>query len=184
MTGVEAESNEGDWLATCKEAAGKGRSQESDWERIGDLNMNVKARLCTCLPLRHAIINAASSSTEDIALSQLREKPSNACGSWTNNLLNVLHHAPAPNASGAHPLSGPQHQPSPDHDDFIEDGIDEAPVQGNFAAHEDVSYYNPIDSEEHQDYITSRVVDSHPNTPLIYPGGTTFMEQFFNNECA
>ncbi|KAF8546867.1 hypothetical protein OG21DRAFT_1527549 [Imleria badia] len=120
--------------------------QRGSWEgresgvRLGELR--------TRLPLRHAIINAALSSTEDIALSRLWEKP------------------------------------SPDHDDFIEDGIDEAPAQGNFVAHKDASYYNPIDSEEHQDSITSRVVNSHPNTPSIYPGGTTFMDQFFNDKCA
>ena len=43
---------------------------------------------------------------------------------------------------------------------------------------------DPIDVEECHDPFTGWVVDSHPNAPLIYLGGTTFMDQFFNDKCA
>jgi hypothetical protein len=115
---------------------------------------------------------------------QHMNQPSNACGSWTNDLSNLHcdHRPPVHNLKGSHPSadSEPHRQPTPDYGDFnYQDSFDDA-RQGNF----DDTAYHPTNSEEHRNTLTGRVVDSHPNTPSVYPGGTTFMDQFFNDECA
>jgi len=33
-----------------------------------------------------------------------------------------------------------------------------------------------------EDHTAMPIVDSHPNTPSIYPGGTTFMDQFADDQ--
>jgi len=110
---------------------------------------------------------------------QHMNQPSNTCGSWMNDLscLCFQHRVPAaPNGTGPHPHAEFQYHPAPD--PYGNDAIDDA---GGFRANEDAAY-SPID--EYRDHTSTPVVDSHPNTPLIYPGGTTFMDQFINDQHA
>jgi len=67
-----------------------------------------------------------------------------------------------------------QHHPGPDY--YRDNAFDDA---GGFGADEDAAYH-PID--EYQDHTATPIVDSHPNTPSIYPGGTTFMDQFTDDQ--
>ena len=100
-------------------------------------------------------------------------------------MSNLYHHrVPALNGMDIYPLVKPQHQHSPGHDDSIyQDSIDDVLAQGDFEAYGGAAS-DPIDVEERHDPFTGQVVDGHPNTPSIYLGGTTFMDQFFNDKCA
>jgi len=104
-------------------------------------------------------------------------QPSNACGSWMNDLSRLHYHTPAAqDGTETHSMTDrTQHRPSPDRDIFPE--ADDA---GGFGMNEDIGY-NPVD--EHQDH-TVPAVDTHPNIPSIYPGGATFMDQFFSDQYA
>ena len=42
---------------------------------------------------------------------------------------------------------------------------------------------NPDDGWQQED-VPGLVIDAHPSTPSIYPGGTTFMDQFFADQYA
>ena len=98
-------------------------------------------------------------------------QPSSACRSWTNTLSH-LHRRDHPNG----PLVEPRSQPCQNYDEFLEGEIvSGASAPGGFG---DPSYY------PHQDRTPTPVVDSHPHTPSVYPGGTCFMGQFFNDRYA
>ena len=109
---------------------------------------------------------------------QHMNQPSNACGSWMNDLSRLhSHSSAAQNGINIHLVTNrTQHQPSPNRDAFPD--ADDA---GGFRADED-TVRNPVD--EHQDHTSVPVVDIHPNIPTTYPGGATFMDQFFNDQFA
>ncbi|KAI5992161.1 hypothetical protein EDD15DRAFT_2197182 [Pisolithus albus] len=74
-----------------------------------------------------------------------------------------------------------------------EDMVDDAPGSDGFGhgANEDTSNHmisNRLDSSDDHPNMPSvysaRVIDDHPSTPSVYPGGTTFMDQFFNDQYA
>ena len=107
---------------------------------------------------------------------QHMNQPSIACGSWLNDLsrLHFERRAPAaPNGTEAHPYSEFQDFPAPDQ--YENDGVDGA---DGFGAHEDAAH-GQVD--EYPDHTSTPVVDNHPNIPSIYPGGTTFADQFSND---
>ena len=106
---------------------------------------------------------------------QHMNQPSSACSSWMNSLP---HFAPAPQRSRIPPLATTQHQP--DHNFFASPKADDADVLDGFGGDEDVAH-NPVDEHQH---TPDPVVDAHPNTPSTYPGGTTFMDQFFQDQYA
>lgn len=70
------------------------------------------------------------------------------------------------------------YQPCPNHDIVPE--VDDAPAHGELGAD---SVYNSDDGWQQED-APGPVVDTHPNTPSIYPGGATFMDQFFTDQYA
>ena len=73
----------------------------------------------------------------------------------------------------------PQYRPYSNRDIVPE--VDDAPAYDGFAANEDPAY-NPDDGQ--QEDAPGLIVDAHPSTPSIYPGGTTFMDQFFADQYA
>ncbi|KAI6039471.1 hypothetical protein EDC04DRAFT_2895266 [Pisolithus marmoratus] len=77
-----------------------------------------------------------------------------------------------------------QHQAGPNSNEDPEEGIaDYGPTSDGFglrAVEDTVSHA----SNEHQSHTPVPIINSHPNIPSIYPGGTTFMDQFFNNQYA
>ena len=92
----------------------------------------------------------------------------NACS--VNNLSHLHHHA---STAQNHPLIFPGHQPDQSHNNF-NNKIDHFPAQSGSRA-DDTPYL-------HED--CTPVVNDHPNTPLVHPGGNTFMDQFFNDQYA
>ena len=96
---------------------------------------------------------------------QHMNQPSNACGSWMNDLSRLhSHSSAAQNGINIHLVTNwTQHQPSPNCDTFPD--ADDA---GGFRADKD-TVRNPVD--EHQDHTSVPVVDIHPNIPTTYPRG-------------
>ena len=68
----------------------------------------------------------------------------------------------------SHTQTTAQYQPYLDHDVIPED--DDA--CSGFVVDEDFAY-NPDDGQKED--VPSLVIDAHPSTPSIYPGGTMFM---------
>ena len=72
--------------------------------------------------------------------------------------------------------------------DFEEDTADNLQSLGGFGfgPGEDMAYHAINEHQDTVDTIDERrdTVDTHPNTPSMYPGGTTFMVEFFNDEHA
>ena len=106
---------------------------------------------------------------------QHMNQPSSGCGSWMNSSL--PHFAPAPRKSGIHSLATMYHLPNSNYSTFPE--AEDAHVSDGFGRDEDIAH-NPFD--EHQPDTPGPVVDTHPNTPSTYLGGTTFMDQFFQDQ--
>ena len=106
-------------------------------------------------------------------------QPSTTCVSWINKLSQAYWHnsyySYAPTRS--HAQTTARYQPYLDHDVIPED--DDA--RGGFAVDEDFAY-NPDDGQ--QEDVPGLVINAHPSTPSIYPGGTTFMDQFFTDQYA
>ena len=106
-------------------------------------------------------------------------QPSTTCASWINELSQAYWHnsyySYVPTRS--HTQTTAQYQPYLDHDVIPED--DDA--RGGFVVDEDF-VYNPDDGQ--QEDVPGLVIDAHPSTPSIYPGGTTFMDQFFADQYA
>ena len=73
----------------------------------------------------------------------------------------------------------PQYQPCSNHDTVP--GVDDAPAYDGFAASKD-PVHNSNDGQ--QEDTPSLIVDTHPSTPSIYPGSTTFMDKFFADQYA
>lgn len=95
-------------------------------------------------------------------------QPLIACGSWMNNLscLCFQHCAlAAPNSTEACPST--EFLYFPRLNQYGNNDVD------GFGANEDAAY-SPVD--EYPDHTAMPVVDSHPNIPLIHPGGTTFVD--------
>ena len=106
-------------------------------------------------------------------------QPSNTCGSWMNELSHAYHHyfhAPAQ----TYRQTTARYQPSPNRDVVPE--VDDAPAHDELGADEGFAY-NSDDGWQQED-APGQVVDAHPNTPSIYPGGATFMGQFFADQYA
>ncbi|KAI6041728.1 hypothetical protein EDC04DRAFT_2601510 [Pisolithus marmoratus] len=75
-----------------------------------------------------------------------------------------------------------QHQAGPNSNEDPEEGItDYGPTSDGFRlrAVEDTASHA---SSEQQSHTPIPIINSHPNIPSIYLGGTTFMDQFFNNQ--
>ena len=106
-------------------------------------------------------------------------QPSTTCTSWINELSQAYWHnsyySYAPTWSHTQTIA--QYQPYLDHDVIPED--DDA--RGGFVVDEDFAY-NPDDGQ--QEDVPGLVIDAHPSTPSIYPGGTMFMDQFFADQYA
>ena len=98
-------------------------------------------------------------------------QPSIACGSWINELSRFHHHLPTPRN---HSPVEPEHLPSRSYDRFFASET----ANDHQGENDDPSLYYP-----HQD-PTMPVIDYHPNTPSVHPGGTVFMDQFFNDQYA
>ena len=106
---------------------------------------------------------------------QHMNQPSSGCGLWMNSSL--PHFAPAPRKSGICSLATTYHPPNSSYSAFPE--AEDAHVSDRFGRDEDIAH-DPVD--EHQPDTPGPVVDTHPNTPSTYPGGTTFMDRFFQDQ--
>ena len=106
---------------------------------------------------------------------QHMNQPSNTCGSWMNELSRAYHSY----SYAAAGIYAPQYQPCSNRDTVP--GVDDAPAYDGFAASED-PVHNPNDGQ--QEDTPSLIVNAHPSTPSIYPGGTTFMDKFFADQYA
>jgi len=106
---------------------------------------------------------------------QHMNQPSNTCSLW----MNKLSQAYCSYSHAAARIYMPQYQPCSNHDIVPE--VDDASAYNGFAVNED-PVYNPNDGQ--QEDAPGLIVDAHPSTPSIYPGGTTFMDQFFADQYA
>ena len=109
---------------------------------------------------------------------QHMNQPSSACGSWMENLSRFYHHtSAASNHANICPLD--PCQPGSHLDMALE--ANNAFERNEFESnHLDVA---DIPFNEDQNYPpTQATVDTHPNIPSMYPGGMTFMDQFFSDE--
>ena len=106
-------------------------------------------------------------------------QPSTTCASWINELSQAYWHNSYYSyvPTWSHTQTTAQYQPYLDHDVIPED--DDA--CGGFVVDEDFAY-NPDDGQKED--VPSLVIDAHPSTPSIYPGGTMFMDQFFADQYA
>ena len=103
-------------------------------------------------------------------------QPSITCGSWIDELSQLHHRVPAPHN---HFPAEREYPPSRSDDEFFANETGNDYHQGELGENGDTpSVYSP-----HQD-PTMPVVDYHPNTPSAHPGGTVFMDQFFNDQYA
>ena len=98
-------------------------------------------------------------------------QPSITCGSWINELSRFHHCLPTP---WNHSPVEPEHPPSQSYDGFFASEM----ANDHQGENDDPSLYYP-----HQD-PTMPVINYHPNTPSVHPGGTVFMDQFFNDQYA
>ena len=106
---------------------------------------------------------------------QHMNQPSSACSSWMDNLLRFhCHTSAAGNHANIH--SSDRHQPASHSETALD--ADNAFAQEEFEP-------NNIDTasiNEDRDHTPAPAVDTHPNIPSMYPGGKTFMDQFFSDE--
>ena len=108
---------------------------------------------------------------------QHMNQPSNTCGSWINELSQAYHnyfHAPARTYTRTTARYRPDRDVVPE--------VDGAYAHGELGPDED-SVYNPDDGWQQED-APGLVFNTHPNTPSIHPGGTTFMDRFFSDQYA
>jgi len=104
-------------------------------------------------------------------------QPSSACSSWTDNLSHLHHHTSgASNHTNTCLLDW--HQPDSHSDMGLE--ADNAFTQNKFEPNNSDATHIPFNRD--QNCTPVPVVDSHPNIPSVYPGRTTFMDQFFADE--
>ena len=115
------------------------------------------------------------SITQNIVLSRLRA--SSACSSWMDNLSRLHRHTSAA-SNHANTCLLDQHQPDSHSDMGLE--ADNAFVQNEFEPNNSDATHIPFNRDQNRTPVP--VVDSHPNIPSVYPGGTTFMDQFFADE--
>ena len=101
---------------------------------------------------------------------QHMNQPSNACGPWMNA-------STVRNGAGSRPT---QRQGSVYHDeDYQEDTVDDLQPSAGFGFELDE---NMDANDVHQDTLPAHVIDNHPNSPSTYPGGTTLLDEFFNDK--
>ncbi|KAI6014893.1 hypothetical protein BKA83DRAFT_4061372, partial [Pisolithus microcarpus] len=116
---------------------------------------------------------------------QHMNQPSNACGSWMDHFSSYLHRNTSTttrNGTETHHPTELQHQAGTNcNGDLEEDVADYGLASDGFrlGAVEDTASHAV---SEHQGCTPVPVIDSHPNMPSIYPGGTTFMDWFFDNQ--
>ena len=133
-----------------------------------------KRKLCRALKILFCPDCGKRFANETRVLQHMNQ-PSIVCGSWVNDLSRLrfqLRPPAAPNGTDTHAHTAFQF-PGPDNST-----VDDA---DRFGDSEDAAY-GPVD--EYPDHTATPVVDSHPNTPSIYPGGTTFVDQFSNDQYA
>ena len=115
------------------------------------------------------------SITQNIVLSRLRA--SSACSSWMDNLSRLHRHTSAA-SNHANTCLLDRHQPDSHSDMGLE--ADNAFMQNEFESNNSDATHIPFNRDQNRTPVP--VVDSHPNIPSVYPGGTTFMDQFFADE--
>ena len=108
---------------------------------------------------------------------QHMNQPSSACGSWMENLSRFYHRTSAvSNHTNIRSLD--RYLPGSHSDMAFE--TDNAFAHSEFGLNNLDTDHIPF--SEDQNHAAVPVVDTHPNVPSVYPGGTTFMDQFFNDE--
>ncbi|KIK14601.1 hypothetical protein PISMIDRAFT_82147, partial [Pisolithus microcarpus 441] len=118
---------------------------------------------------------------------QHMNQPSNMCGSWMDHFSSYLCHNASTttwNGTETHHPTELQHQAGANcNGDLEEDIADYGLASDGFGlgAVEDTASHAV---SEHQGCTPVPVIDSHPNMPSIYPGGTTFMDWFFDDQYA
>ncbi|KAI5981814.1 hypothetical protein EDD15DRAFT_2379006 [Pisolithus albus] len=145
-----------------------------------------KRKLCRSQKISHCPDCGKRFASETQVLQHMNQ-PSNVCGSWTDHFSSYLRHNASTttrNGTETHHPTELQHQAGANcNGDLEEDVADYGLASDGFGlgAVEDTASHAV---SEHQGCTPVPVIDSHPNMPSIYPGGTTFMDRFFDDQYA
>ncbi|KAI6016894.1 hypothetical protein BKA83DRAFT_4059575 [Pisolithus microcarpus] len=145
-----------------------------------------KQKLCRSQKISHCPDCGKRFASETRVLQHMNQ-PSNACGSWMDHFSSYLRRNASTttrNGTETHHPTELQHQAGANcNRDLEEDIVDYGLASDGFrlGAVEDTASHTV---SEHQGCTPIPIINSHPNMPSIYPGGTTFMDRFFNDQYA
>ncbi|KAI5982093.1 hypothetical protein EDD15DRAFT_2403257 [Pisolithus albus] len=143
-----------------------------------------KWKLCRSQKISHCPDCGKRFASETRVLQHMNQ-PSNACGSWTDHFSSYPRRNASTttrNGTETHHPTELQHQAGANcNGDLEEDVADYGLASDGFGlgAVEDTASHAV---SEHQGCTPVPIIDSHPNMPSIYPGGTTFMDRFFDDQ--
>ncbi|KIK20320.1 hypothetical protein PISMIDRAFT_13073 [Pisolithus microcarpus 441] len=143
-----------------------------------------KQKLCRSQEISHCP-NCGKRFASETRVLQHMNQPSNTCGLWMDHFSSYLRRNASTttwNGTETHHPTKLQHQAGANcNGDLEEDIADYGLASDGFglgAVEDTVSHA----VSEHQGCTPVPIINSHPNMPSIYPGGTTFMDWFFDDQ--